>query len=262
MPRCPRSKIDGKIARHLDRDDMVSNTINTFVSLTIQCAQCHNHKFDPITQEDYYRLQAVFAALDRADRPYHNNIAAAHKSAEMAKVQPAGLVYAGTVHNGGGAAFRGTGPDGGKPRPIFVLRRGDVRTPGQEVGPSALNLLADLPGRFELSAGHTEGDRRAALARWLTDPPQRAGLAVDRQPGLAVPLRPGDRRHAQRLRPDGPVAHPSRAARLAGRRVSRRRSVAQGAAPADRHLGRPTGRPRRATPRPKPPMPATRTSGG
>jgi hypothetical protein len=73
------------------------------------------------------------------------------------------------VHNGVGAAFRGTGPDGGKPRPIFVLRRGDIRNPGQEVGPSALNLLADLPGTFELSPGHTEGDRRAALARWLTD---------------------------------------------------------------------------------------------
>src|SRR5208283_763817 len=41
--------------------------------------------------------------------------------------------------------------------------------PGQEVGPSALNLLPDLPGTFELSAVHTEGDRRAALARWLTD---------------------------------------------------------------------------------------------
>jgi cytochrome c553 len=412
----PETKIDGKIARHLDRDDMVSSTINTFVSLTVQCAQCHNHKFDPITQEDYYRLQAVFAALDRADRPYHNNPAAARKaaelsarrealkkrqdelksavnraagpalaeldrriavasvpalaraefgyhsavepkqdpskwvqadlgrsmapdrvvlwgchddfnnigagfgfpvrfkvemsddpsfhagvmpvadctgsdvpnagitsrslpargakgryvrvtatklaprqndfnfalaelevldaggtnlargsavtaldtievpprwsranlvdgfapgqggagdlarltqerqalvarvtdastaqalaevaaelarvSAELAKVPPAGLVYAGTIHNGGGAAFRGTGPDGGKPRPIFVLRRGDIRSPGQEVGPSALNLLADLPGTFDLSAGHTEGDRRAALARWLTD---------------------------------------------------------------------------------------------
>ncbi len=35
------TKTDGKVARHLDRDDMVSNTINTFVSLTIQCAQCH-----------------------------------------------------------------------------------------------------------------------------------------------------------------------------------------------------------------------------
>jgi hypothetical protein len=63
-------KVDGKIARHLDRDDMVANTIGTFCSTTIHCAQCHNHKFDPITQEDYYSLQAVFAAVDRADKKY------------------------------------------------------------------------------------------------------------------------------------------------------------------------------------------------
>ncbi len=49
---------------------MVANTLNTFASLTVQCARCHDHKFDPVTQEDYYSLQAVFAALDRADRPY------------------------------------------------------------------------------------------------------------------------------------------------------------------------------------------------
>ncbi|MBL9139342.1 MAG: DUF1553 domain-containing protein [Verrucomicrobiales bacterium] len=67
----PESKIDGRIARHLDRDDMVANTIGTFASTTIHCAQCHDHKFDPIKQEDYYRLQAVFAAVDRADRRYH-----------------------------------------------------------------------------------------------------------------------------------------------------------------------------------------------
>ena len=66
----PESKIDGQIARSLDRDDMVRTTIETFNSLTIHCARCHNHKFDPITQEDYYRLQAVFAAVDRADRSY------------------------------------------------------------------------------------------------------------------------------------------------------------------------------------------------
>lgn len=69
----PESKTDGKIARHLDRDDMIGNTIGTFNSLTVQCAQCHNHKFDPIPQEDYYRLQAVFAALDRADKMYDVN---------------------------------------------------------------------------------------------------------------------------------------------------------------------------------------------
>jgi len=66
----PETKIDGKVARHLDRDDMVANTIQSFNSLTVQCAQCHNHKFDPIPQEDYYSLQAVFAAVDRADERY------------------------------------------------------------------------------------------------------------------------------------------------------------------------------------------------
>ena len=69
----PETKIDGKIARHLDRDDMVANAIGTFASVTVHCAQCHNHKFDPVPQEDYYRLQAVFAALDRTDRPYHRD---------------------------------------------------------------------------------------------------------------------------------------------------------------------------------------------
>ena len=42
----------------------------TFVSLTAHCARCHDHKFDPIRQEDYYSLQAVFAGVDRADRPF------------------------------------------------------------------------------------------------------------------------------------------------------------------------------------------------
>jgi len=79
----PESKIDGKIARHLDRDDMISNTMMTFVSTTVQCAQCHNHKFDPITQEDYYSLQAVFAALDRADRKYYRDPAIAKRAGDL-----------------------------------------------------------------------------------------------------------------------------------------------------------------------------------
>ncbi len=66
----PETKTDGKIARHLDRDDMVANTIGTFASVTVQCAQCHAHKFDPVSQEDYYSLQSVFAALDRNERNY------------------------------------------------------------------------------------------------------------------------------------------------------------------------------------------------
>ncbi|RCS46407.1 DUF1553 domain-containing protein [Bremerella cremea] len=66
----PATKIDGKNARNLDRDEMVSNTLNTFCSVTIQCARCHDHKFDPYTQQHYYGLQSVFAAVDRADRVF------------------------------------------------------------------------------------------------------------------------------------------------------------------------------------------------
>ena len=62
--------LDKAIARNLDRDDMLTTTMATFVSTTVQCARCHNHKFDPIAQTDYYRLQSVFAGIDRADRPF------------------------------------------------------------------------------------------------------------------------------------------------------------------------------------------------
>jgi hypothetical protein len=79
----PETKVDGQIARLLDRDDMVASTLNTFNSLTAQCARCHDHKFDPVTQEDYYSLQAVFAALDRADRPYDLDPAAQRRRSEL-----------------------------------------------------------------------------------------------------------------------------------------------------------------------------------
>ena len=79
----PESKIDGKIARNLDRDDMVTTAMNAFCSLTVQCARCHNHKFDPVTQTDYYRLQANFAALDRADRMFDTDPAIGHRRAEL-----------------------------------------------------------------------------------------------------------------------------------------------------------------------------------
>lgn len=66
-------KVDGKIARNLDRDDMVSTTMSAFTSLTVQCARCHDHKFDPVNMREYYGLQAVFAALDRSDAEFDTN---------------------------------------------------------------------------------------------------------------------------------------------------------------------------------------------
>ncbi len=50
---------------YLDRDDMVTQTMAAFASTTANCARCHDHKFDPISQEDYYALQAVFAGAGK-----------------------------------------------------------------------------------------------------------------------------------------------------------------------------------------------------
>ncbi len=79
----PETKIDGMAARNLDRDDMVTATMNAFCSTTVQCARCHNHKFDPVTMEDYYSLQAVFAAVDRADKAYDADPAVADRRRKL-----------------------------------------------------------------------------------------------------------------------------------------------------------------------------------
>ena len=79
----PETKIDGRVARHIDRDEMLSNTLNTFTSATIQCARCHDHKFDPYTQKHYYSLQSVFAAVDRANRSYNTSPELDKKKADL-----------------------------------------------------------------------------------------------------------------------------------------------------------------------------------
>ncbi len=60
--------LDRQIARYIDRDDIVTTTMTAFTSTTVQCARCHDHKFDPISQNEYYGLQAVFASTDKAER--------------------------------------------------------------------------------------------------------------------------------------------------------------------------------------------------
>lgn len=56
-----------KSFEYLDRDDLVTQTMGAFVSTTANCARCHTHKFDPITQSDYFALQAVFAGIGKGD---------------------------------------------------------------------------------------------------------------------------------------------------------------------------------------------------
>lgn len=148
----PITKTDGLIARYNDRDDMVMSAMSTFQSLTVHCARCHDHKFDPISQRDYYSLQAVFAGVDRANRPY--------------ATQPATqLVYAAASDFTPEGSFK---PAKGM-RPVHFLPRGDVKRPGDLMSAAALPCVPGPSAAFELSQSHQEGDRRAALARWVTD---------------------------------------------------------------------------------------------
>jgi hypothetical protein len=56
--------------------DMVGTTGTAFLGMTIGCARCHNHKFDPIPQKDYYSMQAVFSGVSHGERPLREKRAA------------------------------------------------------------------------------------------------------------------------------------------------------------------------------------------
>ncbi len=57
-----------RAARAGDLDDMVTQVMTSTVGMTVNCARCHDHKLDPISQREYYSLWSVFAGLKRADR--------------------------------------------------------------------------------------------------------------------------------------------------------------------------------------------------
>ena len=68
-----------------DLDDMITATGTAFLGLTVNCARCHDHKFDPITQKDYYGLQAVFGGVFHNQREITMETApeAARQAAEI-----------------------------------------------------------------------------------------------------------------------------------------------------------------------------------
>jgi len=88
--------------------------------------------------------------------------------AELARAESAApLVYAGTRS---------------QPSPARILKRGDVKSPGDVVIPAALGAVRTVPAEFGLSADSPEADRRKAFARWLADPanPLPARVMVNR----------------------------------------------------------------------------------
>ncbi len=84
--------IEGKLQQRMDDlDDMITATGTAFLGMTVHCARCHDHKFDPIAQKDYYGLQAVFAGVNHGERqvavePDSEPVADRDAAAELAKV--------------------------------------------------------------------------------------------------------------------------------------------------------------------------------
>lgn len=67
-------------------DDLVATTSLTFMGMTVSCARCHNHKFDPIPQKDYYRMQAVFFSTRGVDHPLAPSHEVAANEAERQRI--------------------------------------------------------------------------------------------------------------------------------------------------------------------------------
>ncbi len=135
---------EGGIQRTKDREnewltDLADTTGAAMLGLTTGCARCHDHKFDPLTQADYYGLQAIFAHSQlKEERPGKGANNTSPAFIRVVQREQAGVVQ--------------------------LLRRGEVDLPVREV---AAALPAVLPGGGPLPA---EKNHRAALAQWLTSP--------------------------------------------------------------------------------------------
>jgi hypothetical protein len=77
-----------RAARSLDLDDMVTQVMTATVGMTVNCARCHDHKLDPISQSEYYELTSVFAGLKRGDRVV-SEASRKHYEAEKTRLQNA-----------------------------------------------------------------------------------------------------------------------------------------------------------------------------
>ncbi|MFT5470343.1 MAG: mono/diheme cytochrome c family protein [Verrucomicrobiales bacterium] len=117
-----KSPVLRRSARALDLDDMATQVMTSTVGLTVNCARCHDHKLDPISQEEYYQLLAVFAGVNRDERitsgaskaRYDSEKAALSKQLnetdfEIGRIEGSGLDLADIVGGGNGL---GTGAIG------------------------------------------------------------------------------------------------------------------------------------------------------
>jgi len=180
--------------------DRVHTTGAVWLGLTVGCAACHHHKYDPLSQRDYYQLFAFFnssqdvnsagpvLALPTADQSRQlaeldRDIAAA-KAAKAIAVEPAEAAEIEAAWKAKEAARKKLADsipttlvmaDLTKPRPTHVLVRGDFLRKGEPVQPDVPAVLPRLPDGGEPRT-------RLDLARWLVEPrnPLTARVTVNR----------------------------------------------------------------------------------
>ncbi len=144
-------------------EDMVHVTSTAFLALTVKCARCHDHKFDPIPQTDYYRMASVFWA--GFIEPRARELMGGPGKDEL------GFDVLGWT-------------DRGREVPAFhLLKKGDPHRPGERVEPGSLTLAPalDRPLAPPPDEAKTTG-RRLQLAAWITHPdnPLTARVLVNR----------------------------------------------------------------------------------
>ncbi|MBN00504.1 MAG: hypothetical protein CMJ77_15415 [Planctomycetaceae bacterium] len=147
-------------------DDMVVTTGAAFMGMTIGCCRCHDHKFDPLSQEDYYSTLAFVRNVSYYVK-HHDGKADTTIFASL----PSG--------RGKTLAVR---EDGVEAPPTHVLIRGNPKTPAQAVQPRFPQVFGvAMPESIAASPGNTSG-RRRVLAEWIVsgEHPLTARVIVNR----------------------------------------------------------------------------------
>jgi hypothetical protein len=150
---------DPKQDRYDQLDDMVNTTSEVFLGLTLGCARCHNHKFEPLSMHDYYRMVAIFEPLKRPADGRTERTLPIGTQAQIA-TNPRQLAQGYFLHE----------PTSTPPVSRLLLR-GQATNPGPEVGPGVPAVTVAVQPQFSAPwPGATTSLRRLTLARWLTDP--------------------------------------------------------------------------------------------
>ena len=155
---------DAEKYRIEELDDVISTTSSVFLGLTVGCARCHDHKYDPIPQTDYYRLLAIFNSTTKKDVPLTAGGAVDIAKGARPQSSPDKAAKA-------GPAVMIVTDIGPKPRATHLLWRGDVKNVGPLVEPGVPVALTDKPIDFPAASANAKTTgRRLALANWIASP--------------------------------------------------------------------------------------------